>query len=148
LHGGHHGAQQSTSTGRPVVCSTSRSKLWSVISIGFESCSPAEPASFSPHRPHFASLFASLLSSIRFFAPQWLQTTTCIQHLPMLQFDQSPVMARHGRAERRKGASTFTRQGSSDFGVFRRVAVRSSSFSNPHSTSLNLKLSRCTSSRI
>src|SRR6185295_15388417 len=81
LHGPHHGAQQSTRTGRPIVCSTSRSKLWSVIVIGFESCSPAEPASFSPHRPHFASLFASLLSSIRFFVPQWLQTTTCIQHL-------------------------------------------------------------------
>src|ERR1051325_10375824 len=82
-HGPHHGAQQSTSTGRPPACNTSRSKVWSVIVTGFESCAPPPAAAFSlsPHRPHLASLVASFVSSTRFFAPQLLQATTCITHL-------------------------------------------------------------------
>jgi hypothetical protein len=56
---------------------------------GFDSCAPA--ANFVPHRPHFASPFASLTSSTRFFAPQLLQPTTCITHLFRTQFDQSLV---------------------------------------------------------
>src|SRR5215208_172961 len=79
--GPHHGAQQSTSTGRPLVCNASRSKVWSVMIAGFESCSPVAVDNFSPHRPHFASLVANLLSSTRFFVPHLLQTTTCIRHL-------------------------------------------------------------------
>src|SRR5215217_1441242 len=59
--GPHHGAQQSTSTGRPLVCNASRSKVWSVMIAGFESCSPVAVDNFSPHRPHFASLVANLL---------------------------------------------------------------------------------------
>jgi hypothetical protein len=52
--------------------------------------SPAEAAAgsnFCPQRPHFASLFASRLSSTRFFAPQFPQTTTCIKTPLSLQFD-------------------------------------------------------------
>src|SRR2546423_2382595 len=80
-HGPHHGAQQSTRTARPLACTTSRSKVWSVMIIGFESCSFPAPPNSSPHRPHFAWLVASLFSSTRFFAPHLLQTITCIRHL-------------------------------------------------------------------
>src|SRR5690349_6985585 len=94
-HGPHHGAQQSTSTGCPFVCTTSRSKVASVTTNGVE-CSPAVvAASFSPQRPHFASLVVSLLSSTRFFAPHLLQTTTCITRLfqSFCVFD-SPLFAK------------------------------------------------------
>src|SRR5216683_1852920 len=80
-HGPHQGAQQSTRTGRPFDCNTSRWNVASVTTTGLVSCpllALFPGSNVAPHRPHFASLEANRCSSTRFFVPHLLQTTTCI----------------------------------------------------------------------
>src|SRR6185295_3678443 len=80
-HGPHHGAQQSSSTGRLLFCTTSCWKLSSVTMTGFVVAAASTPlvrSSGVPHLPHFASCSAAWRGSTRFLVPHLLQATITI----------------------------------------------------------------------
>jgi hypothetical protein len=80
--GPHHGAQQSSSTGRLRACKTSRSKVASVTTSGrlvFALAASAAVFNAAPHLPQTGRRARAARSSTRFFAPHFAQAKTTMR---------------------------------------------------------------------